>query len=80
MRCGAFADVLILTARLYMSESDVYRRQILTYKDGPHTGRVNDELHCPRRWLNFKPTRSEYASVWTVWDQCWHKVYHRLQR
>ena len=24
-----------------MSESDVYRRQILTYKDGPHAERVN---------------------------------------
>ena len=23
--------------RLYKSESDVYRRQILTYKDGPRT-------------------------------------------
>ena len=26
--------------RLYMSESDVCRRQILTYKDGPRTGRI----------------------------------------
>ena len=26
--------------RLYTSESDVYRRQILTYKDGPRTERV----------------------------------------
>ena len=26
--------------RLYTSESDVYRRQILTYKDGPRTGRA----------------------------------------
>ena len=26
-----------------MSESDVYRRQILTYKDGPRTQRVNGE-------------------------------------
>ena len=25
--------------RLYMSETDVNRRQILTYKDGPRTGR-----------------------------------------
>ena len=25
----------------YTSESDVYRRQILTYKDGPRTERVN---------------------------------------
>ena len=28
--------------RLYTSESDVYRRQILTYKDGPRTERVED--------------------------------------
>ena len=27
--------------RLYTSESAVYRRQILTYKDGPHAERVN---------------------------------------
>ena len=27
--------------RLYTSESDVCRRQILTYKDGPRAGRVN---------------------------------------
>ena len=26
--------------RLYTSESDVYRRQILTYKDGPRGGRI----------------------------------------
>ena len=28
--------------RLQPSESDVYRRQILTYKDGPLAERVND--------------------------------------
>ena len=28
-------------ARLYTSESDVYRRQILTYKEGPRAERVN---------------------------------------
>ena len=27
--------------RLYTSESDVYRRQIMTYKDGPRAERVN---------------------------------------
>ena len=27
--------------RLYMSESDVCKRQILTYKDGRSTGRIN---------------------------------------
>ena len=27
--------------RLYTSESDVYRRQILTYTDGPRAGRIN---------------------------------------
>ena len=32
--------------RIYTSESDVYRRQILTYKDGPRTERVNP---CPTR-------------------------------
>ena len=28
--------------RLYMSESDVYRRQIVAYKDGPRTERVKN--------------------------------------
>ena len=30
--------------RLYMIESDVYRRQILTYKDGPRAKRVDPEV------------------------------------
>ena len=30
---------------LYTSESDVSRRQILTYKDGPRTERVNKDRH-----------------------------------
>ena len=29
--------------RLYTSESDVHRRQILTYKDGPRDERVNSQ-------------------------------------
>ena len=28
-----------------MSESDVYRRQILTYKDGPRAVRLNPDIH-----------------------------------
>ena len=32
---------LIISVRLYISESDVCRRQILTSKHGPRTGRVN---------------------------------------
>ena len=38
----AIGYVLILSVRgrLYTSEYDVYRRQILTYKDGPRTERV----------------------------------------
>ena len=31
---------LTSTDRLYTSESDVHRRQILTYKDGPRAGKV----------------------------------------
>ena len=38
--------------RLYMSEYDVYRRQILTYKDGLRTERVNLSLN---RRLSQKP-------------------------
>ena len=30
--------------RLYMSEFDVHRRQILTYKDGPSTERVKTRI------------------------------------
>ena len=32
---------LSVRGRLYTSEFDVYRRQILTYKDGPGAERVN---------------------------------------
>ena len=33
-------NIFILPDRLYTSESDVYRRQILTYKDAPRAERV----------------------------------------
>ena len=42
-RSTVIINILILLARgdrLYTSESDVYRRQILTYKDGLSTERV----------------------------------------
>ena len=39
--CNQFFSV----DRLYMSESDVYRRQILTYKDGPRAERVKRPQH-----------------------------------
>ena len=32
---------------LYTSESDVYRRQILTYKVGPHAERAKSRLSTP---------------------------------
>ena len=35
--------------RLYTSESDVYRRQILTYKDGPRAARVNKTVNIKTR-------------------------------
>ena len=41
----AVVNILILSIqcgnRLYTSESDVYRRQILMYKDGPSAEREN---------------------------------------
>ena len=39
----AVRNILILSARdrLYALESDVYRRRIFTYKDGPRAERVN---------------------------------------
>ena len=36
----AIRIILILSVRLYTLESDVGRRQILKYKDGPRTERV----------------------------------------
>ena len=38
LKCTVFRSA---RDRLYTSESDVYRRQILTYKDGPRADRVN---------------------------------------
>ena len=32
--------ILSVRGRLYTSEPDVYRRQIMTYKDGPRAERV----------------------------------------
>ena len=45
--------------RLYTSEFDVFRRQILTSKVGPRTYRINMGLMLTRRlrhWPNIKPT------------------------
>ena len=36
--------ILLVQDRLYTSESDVYRRQILTYKDDPRTVRIKTLL------------------------------------
>ena len=36
----AIIDIVILSDPLYTSESDVYRRYILTYKNGPRTERI----------------------------------------
>ena len=42
----AIKNILILSVRnrLYTSESHVYKRQILTYKDGPRAERVKVKL------------------------------------
>ena len=41
----AIIIVLIsVRGRIYTSESDVYRRQILTYKDSPRAERVNTTI------------------------------------
>ena len=45
--------MFIFSWRLYTSESDVYRRQILTYKDGPRAERLM--LGRRRRWPDIKP-------------------------
>ena len=39
--------------RLYASESDVYRRQILTHKDGPRAGRVKLQLTVSKNMIIF---------------------------
>ena len=38
--------------RLYTSESDAYRRQMLTYKDGPRTERVNEVASLDHDFLH----------------------------
>ena len=39
--------------RLYTSESAVYRRQILTYKDGPRAERVNAQIISLKTTLDY---------------------------
>ena len=42
---GSLKCFLLCGDRLYTSESDVYRRQILTYKDNPRTESVNENVN-----------------------------------
>ena len=42
---GPSLDIRIWRLHLYTSESDVYRRRILTYKDAPRTERVKVAVH-----------------------------------
>ena len=53
--------------RLYTSESDVYRRQILAYKDGPRAERVNVDLALDHS-LCWRPsihlTEEQYLRRW----------------
>ena len=44
--------------RPYAPESDVYRRQILTYNDGPCADRVNISVSCYPQSLNRGVLRS----------------------
>ena len=55
--------------RFYTSESDVYRRQILTYKDGPCTERLLDvfiiHIHIPKDEINRASHENYYIlNVW----------------
>ena len=49
-------DFVLLSVRLYTSESDVHRRQILTYEDGPRAERIN--LYCYQANLHFMLRKS----------------------
>ena len=58
---GSTATINIFTLtvrdRLQASESDVYRRQILTTKVGPLTVRVRAASYIPENTLNFSTTK-----------------------
>ena len=45
--------ILPVRDRLYTSESEVYRRQILTYKDGPRAERVKIHSNESKMLRNF---------------------------
>ena len=45
-----------------MLESDVYRRQIVTYKDGPHAEKVQVNIQLGMRNTVSMPTLSMYRA------------------
>ena len=51
--------LLVLSDRFYTSESGVYRRQILTYKDGILTDRVKTLTYC---YIN--QVTKDLSSIW----------------
>ena len=56
-------SILLVRNQLYTSESDVYRRPILTYKDDRRAVRVNVVLMLIRRlrhWTSIKTTLAVY--------------------
>ena len=67
-------NILLLLARdrLYTSEADVYRRQILTSKVGPRTERVTTQDANPRAMQRFDATQSDqnhhsyFGSFWVA--------------
>ena len=51
--CFNYVNYFSAGTVFYTSESDVYRRQILTYKDGPRAERVNISVPTKRRRIQY---------------------------
>ena len=75
-------NVLFLPVRdrLYTSKSDVYRRQILTYDDGPLIEKVKDEVGF-NTMSSYEQEQPRQAAVFRKWSASYlHfiRVFRRL--
>ena len=59
-----------------MSESDVRRRRILTYKDGPRTER--NIIYTDRRYISIQMNRKELTKTFMLISNCLCKVYANI--
>ena len=53
--------------RLYTSESDVCRRQILTSKDGPYTERIKLFIMAKTHHIGIQIKQKELTKTFMVW-------------